>query len=94
MKLTKEEQKEQAIIKQLHNEKIHSLVLKIISWKSGLVDGAVISRDDLITKAEWDEYQAHLLEISKTDSVEKTKQKIADIKQAIKDNGGFEKGIA
>ena len=82
-----------SIAKQLHNEHIHSLVVKIISWKSGLVDGAVISHNDLITKKEWDEYQAHLLEISKIDSTEKTKQKLADTKMAIKKNSGFAKDV-
>ncbi len=80
---------EQAIEKQLHNERIHALVVKIISWKSGLVDGAIISHNDQISKKEWEEYKSHLLEISKTDSVEKTKQKLADTKELIKQNGGF-----
>ena len=92
-KLTKDQQKDAQLEKQLHNEQIHSLVVKIISWKTGIVDGAVITRDDKITAAEWKQYTTHLLEISKTDSVEKTKQKIADIKEAIISNGGFAKDV-
>ena len=92
-KLTKDQQKDAQLEKQLHNEQIHSLVVKIISWKTGIVDGAVITRDDKITAAEWKQYTTHLLEISKTDSVEKTKQKIADIKEAITSNGGFAKDV-
>ena len=91
MAISKAQQKEASLEKQLHNEYIHALVVKIISWKTGIVDGAVISRNDVITKEEWAAYQKHLLEISKTDSVEKTKQKLADIQQAIEANGGFAK---
>ena len=92
MKLTKDQQKDAQILKQLHNEQIHSLVVKIISWKTGIVDGAIITQDDKITADEWKQYYNHLLEISKTDSVEKTKQKLADVQQAIKEHGGFAKG--
>lgn len=90
-KSAKDLQKDAQLERQIHNEQIHSLVVKIISWKTGIVDGAVITRDNKITPAEWKQYYEHLLEISKTDSVEKTKQKLADVQKAIKDNGGFAK---
>lgn len=91
MNLTKDQQKEASLEKQIQNEQIHMLVVKIISWKTGIVDGATITHDDKITPEEWNKYTKHLLNISKTDSVEKTKQKIADIEKAIKSNGGFAK---
>ena len=88
-KLTKDQQKDAQLLKQIHNEQIHSLVVKIISWKTGIVDGAIITRNDKVTPEEWKQYSNHLLEISKTDSVEKTKQKLADVQKAIKEHGGF-----
>ncbi len=91
MNRTKDEQKEINLEKQIQNERIHKLVVKIISWKTGIVDGATITHDDKITPEEWQRYTKHLLTISKIDSVEKTKQKIADIEKAIKQNGGFAK---
>jgi hypothetical protein len=90
MALTKDQQKEESLERQIQNERIHALVVKIISWKTGIIDGAIITHDNKITTEEWNRYSKHLLAISKTDPVEKTKQKLADIHKAIKSNGGFE----
>ncbi len=72
------------------SERIHNMVVKIISWKSGLVDGAVINKTNKITPKEWDAYRQHILTISKITSPEKVKAKLAETFKAIKKNGGFE----
>lgn len=89
-KLTKEEKKIQAQENHEENERIHALVVKIISWRSGLLDGAIIQEQNKITPKEWDEYKKHLLRISKVESPEKVKEKINNTYEAIKKRGGFE----
>jgi hypothetical protein len=89
-KLTKEEQK--AATKEAHeaSERIHSLVVKIISWKAGILDGAVITESNKITKREWEKYRQHILRISKTESVEKVKDRLKETQQSIQSHNGFE----
>lgn len=64
-------------------------MVKIISWKAGLVEGASIQRANKITPEEWQLYQDHLLRISKIASVDKVRGKIKETFDAIKKNGGF-----
>jgi len=90
VKLSKEEQKQAALLAHEANEKIHSLVVKIISWKAGILDGAVITQSNKITKREWEKYRQHILRISKIDSVEKVKSKLKETQEAIQSHGGFE----
>lgn len=88
-KLSQEEKK--AIAQENHeqNEKIHQLVVKIISWRSGILDGAVIQRDNKVTPKEWDDYKKHLIRISKVDTPERVKEKLTDTFESIKKHGGF-----
>lgn len=89
-KLSKEEKKIAAQENHEENERIHSLVVKIISWRSGLLDGAVIQESNKITPKEWDEYKKHLTRISKIDSPERVKEKLNETYESIKKRGGFE----
>lgn len=70
-------------------EVIHFLVLKINSWKFGLLEGALIKPDNKITSKEWRDYTNHITGISKTESVEKVKRRLSDTHEAIKSHGGF-----
>lgn len=88
-KLTKEERKAAASKTQAANEKIFKLVVKIISWKSGPMEGASIKLTDKITRDEWQRYRAHMLRISKTESEKRVKEKLEETYNAIKANGGF-----
>jgi len=89
-KLTKEEKKQHQQENHEASERILNLVVKIISWKSGLMEGATIKNTNKITPEEWKRYKKHLLEISKTDHEDKTKLKLEKVYEAIKSNGGFE----
>lgn len=88
-KLTRDEQKAIALENQKAKEKMHSLVVKIISWKAGLHEGASVSEDNKITPREWSAYKTHILTISKLDSESKVKDKLTETYNAIKDHGGF-----
>lgn len=89
-KLSKEELKAIALEKFKANELIHSLVVKIISWRTGLVEGTMISDTNKVTNREWNTYRKHLLLISKIEGVVKVKIKLKETFQKIKDRGGFE----
>ncbi len=89
-KLTKEEKKLHQEENHKANERMLNLVVKIISWNSGLMEGAAITSSNKITQDEWKRYKKHLFEISKVDNQDKIKQKIDKIYEAIKANGGFE----
>ena len=90
VKLTKEEKKVIAQENHEESERIHALVVKIISWRSGLLDGAVIQESNKITAKEWDEYKKHLLRISKVESPERVKEKLNETYESIKKRDGFE----
>ena len=72
------------------SERIHALVIKIISWKAGLLDGAIINSDNKITKKEWSNYRDHILNISKIESSEKVNSSLKETQESIARNGGFE----
>ena len=88
-RLSKEEQKLQILENQRQNEITHNLVVKIIIWKSGKLDGTNLLSTNKITPKEWSTYKKHMLEISKIDSIEKVKAKLEETRQDIKTNGGF-----
>lgn len=90
-KLTKEERKEAVLKSQAANEKIFKLVVKIISWKSGPMEGATIKKTDKVTPDEWQRYRTHILRISKTESEKRVREKLDDTYKAIKANGGFKR---
>ena len=88
-KQTKDERNLALLEKQKANEITHNLVLKIISWKSGPMAGARISEDNKISPKEWSAYKAHIMNISKTESVERVKERIQKTHDAIKSHNGF-----
>ena len=90
MKSSKEDQKAALLENREANERIHNLVIKIISWRSGILDGAIIDHSNKITRTEWSKYQKHIITISKTDSAEKVKGKLKETKEAIQAHGGFD----
>lgn len=82
---------EQAILeKRQEAEKKHKLVIKIISWRSGLVEGASIQSDNKISVLEWDEYSEYMLKISNVEHIEKTKDRLNKTHLEITNNNGFE----
>lgn len=89
-KLSKEEQKLAAIEAHEVNERMHYLVVKIISWKTGPLEGAVIKETDKITPDEWKKYSQHLMDISKSDSEKRIQRKLQEVHEAIAAHGGFE----
>jgi hypothetical protein len=90
IKRTKEEIKLQIEANHASNERTHALVVKIISWRSGLQDAVIVKNNNKISREEWSRYQKHLLDISKVQSVEVVKLKLHDMFESIKSNGGFE----
>ena len=88
-KLTKEEQKLAVLEKHRANEIVHSLVVKIISWKAGLQEGAAISKSNKISPEEWDTYKKYIYAIYKVEGVEKAQKKLDEAEAAIRKNGGF-----
>ncbi len=71
-------------------EIVHKLVVKIIVWRSGFVNGLDVGFRDKITVSEWFDYKKHILDISKIESREKVENKIQKTREAIEKNGGFE----
>ena len=88
-RLNKEEQKAIAAKNLIAKEKIHSLVVKIISWKFGILEGASIIDSNKITKYEWEKYRQHILTISKVQTIEKVKEKLKETQASIQSHGGF-----
>lgn len=88
-KLTKEEQKTKALETSAAKEKIYTLVSKVISWNTQSKDSNSMQSLNKITAEEWQRYKKHLLEISKTDSVEVVKEKIKKIYSTIQQHQGF-----
>ncbi len=88
-KLNKDERKEAVLQAHKANEKIFKLVVKIISWETGPMEGASIKTTNKVTDDEWQRYRRHLLKISTSESEKRVKEKLKGIYEAIKDNGGF-----
>ncbi len=88
-KRTKEEQKQIALDNHIANEKIHSLVVKIISWKAGIRNGDQTKYMGKVTPEEWKEYKKHIIKISTSESPERVLDKLKKTEQSIQDNNGF-----
>ncbi len=87
--LTKEEQKAAALEKHKAQEANHKIVMKIISWKAGPLEGAAIHKDNKITKEEWETYTKHVYNTYKEEGKDKAKKKLEEAHAAISKNGGF-----
>lgn len=87
--LTKEEKKLITLKAQEARDKSFKLVVKIISWETGSMDSNAIKTENKISPVEWATYKRHLLTISKSESVEKVKEKLSQAYKSIKEHGGF-----
>lgn len=88
-KLTADERK--AANEQAHQakEKIFKLVVKIISWETKSMDSLALRTDDRISSQEWNSYKQHIMEISKSESLEKVKSRLVETYKSIQSNNGF-----
>lgn len=87
--LNKESQRQAALENHKANEAIHALVIKIISWKTGILEGSAVGSDDKISLSEWEKYKQHLLSISKSEREKVVLGKLSLIHDAIESHGGF-----
>lgn len=67
----------------------HSLVVKVICWKDGLVDGGIIKSTDKITPKEWRTYQEGIIKANANTDRQKVLQKLNELKKRIKGFNGF-----
>lgn len=77
--------------KQEAREKWHKIVVKILSWSDGLIDGGLINKANLITLEEWKTYCEHTLKNNVTYGKQKTEEAIKITEAKIKKFGGFSK---
>lgn len=85
---TREEQKAAQLAKQKAQEANHKIVMKVISWKAGPLEGAAISKNDKITPEEWEAYSKHVHNTYK-EGKDLAKKKLEEAHAAISKNGGF-----
>ncbi len=88
-KLTPEEQKLATLEKHRAHEISHAMIVKIISWKAGLQEGAAINQNNKITPEEWEKYRQHVFATYKPEGKAKAEEKIKEAEEKIRANGGF-----
>ncbi len=71
-------------------ENWHKLVVKVISWKSGLLEGGSVKTANKITNKEWNLYCDRLVKTNTTYGKPKVLADLKEIKKLIKEHGGFE----
>lgn len=71
-------------------ESWHKLVIKIISWREGVLEGATFRAKDKITYKEWVTYYQRTLKTNITHSRERVLADLRHTKSMIKEHGGFE----
>ena len=71
----------------------HKLVVKIISWKDGLLEGGIIKITDKISSKEWNVYFKRILKMNTSYSKERVLLSLKETKDLITKNGGFEEDI-
>lgn len=71
----------------------HKLVVKIISWKDGLLEGGVIKFSDKISSKEWNVYFKRIIKMNTSYSKERVLSSLKETKDLIIKNGGFEKNL-
>lgn len=67
----------------------HKLVVKIISWKSGLVKGGMVTKDHKITAEEWKTYFDRTLQINTTYGRQRVLSDLEETRTRISNHGGF-----
>lgn len=68
----------------------HKLVVKIISWKEGLLEGGSVKITDKVTSKEWNTYTKHLIKTNTSYTKQKVLSNLKETEDLIKQNGGFE----
>ncbi len=85
---TKEEKASKDLEIQAAREERFQLVTKIIRWKTKDVNSN--KHNEKISKAEWQKYEEHMFEISKSGTADEVKEKLKIIHSIILNNDGFE----
>jgi hypothetical protein len=85
-----DEKKLKALEVKAQHEKLHGLIVKIISWRTGRTQGSSIKSDNKITAAEWKTYTEFFQNISSDKTKDEVNQKIQEVYDAIKSHDGFE----
>lgn len=75
--------------KQKEKEDWHKIVVKVISWKSGVPKSGSVSKDDKITPKEWNIYKKKILETNLSISKDQVMRNLRQIQDTIKSFGGF-----
>lgn len=68
----------------------HKLVVKIICWKDGILEGSSIKSTNKITPKEWSTYQKRMVKTNTTYSKQKVLLSLKETKEIIQQHGGFE----
>ena len=68
----------------------HKLVVKVISWKDGLLDGGIIKITDKITTKEWNNYYKRIIKTNTSYSKDRVLNTLKETKELIQRHGGFE----
>ncbi len=68
----------------------HKLVVKVIRWRDGLSEGGVLTTADKISAKEWGIYSRHTLKTNITYSRLRVLTNLREIREVIKQHGGFE----
>ncbi len=68
----------------------HKLVVKIISWKDGLLSGGMVKSKDKITPKEWDTYYKRTIKTNSTYDKQRVLSTLKKTQELIKKHGGFE----
>lgn len=68
----------------------HKLVVKVISWKEGLLEGGIVKFKDKISAKEWGTYSRRTVERNTTWDKQKVLSLLKETRNMIKKHGGFE----
>ncbi len=69
----------------------HKLVVKILCWKDGLLEGSSINITNKITPKEWKTYYKKMVETNLIYGKEKALSNLKITKAKIEEHGGFDK---
>lgn len=76
--------------KVIEREIWHKLVVKVLCWKDGLLEGGSIKSSDKITVKEWKTYCQKIMETNIISGREKSLANLKITEQLIKNHNGFE----
>lgn len=68
----------------------YKLVVKVISWREGLLEGGTTKPANKITKKEWAFYCKEITKVSLSSNEGKGLQDLKELKKVIASHGGFE----